>query len=44
MMNSKKINELRDYVLQQIQDMHPQDQKDILEELADDFKIMIEDM
>ena len=43
-MNSKKINELRDYVLSQIQDMHPADQKDILEELADDFKIMTEDM
>lgn len=43
-MNSDKINELRDYILEQIQDMHPADQKDILEELADDFKIMCEDM
>lgn len=43
-MNSDKINKLRDYILEQIQDMHPADQKDILEELADDFKIMCEDM
>lgn len=44
MMNSRKINELRDYVLKEIQDLHPADQKEILEELADDFKIMTEDI
>lgn len=44
MMNSRKINELRDHVLKEIQDLHPADQKEILEELADDFKIMTEDM
>lgn len=43
-MNSKKINELRDYVLNQIQDMHPLDQKDILEDLIGDFKVMLDDM
>lgn len=43
-MNSNKINELRDYVLKEIENLHPVDQRDILECLADDFKIMAEDM
>lgn len=43
-MNSKKINELRDHILEEIQYLHPADQKDILEELAGDLQIMAEDL
>ena len=43
-MNSKKIYELREYILNEIQDLHPADQQDILEDLAGDLKIMAEDL
>ena len=43
-MNSKKIYELREYILNEIQDLPPADQQDILEELAGDLKIMAEDL
>ena len=43
-MNSKKIYELREYILNEIQDLCPSDQQDILEELAGDLKIMAEEL
>ena len=43
-MNSKKIYELREYILNEIQDLHPADQKEIIEELASDLQIMAEDL
>ena len=43
-MNSEKIYELREHILNEIQDLHPADQQDILEELAGDLKIMAEDL
>lgn len=43
-MNTNTINELRDYVLKQIETLPTEDQKDILEELAADFNIMAEDL
>lgn len=43
-MNSNKIYELREYILNEIQDLQPSDQQDILEELAGDLKIMAEDL
>ena len=43
-MNTNTINELRDYVLKQIEELSTEDQKDILEELAADFNIIAEDL
>lgn len=43
-MNTNTINELRDYVLEHIVTLSTEDQKDILEELAADFKIIAEDL
>ena len=43
-MNSAKINELKEFILYEIQDLHPADQKDIMEELAADLQIMAEDL
>lgn len=43
-MNSKKIYELREYILNEIQDLHPADQLDILEELIGDLKNMAADL
>lgn len=38
------IEQIREYVLEQIQDLPQDEQKQILEELSDDFAIMCEDM
>lgn len=43
-MNSKKIYELREYILNEIQGLHPSDQLDILEELIGDLKNMAADL
>lgn len=43
-MNTNTINELRDYVLKQIEELPTEGQKDILEELAADFNIIAEDL
>ena len=38
------IEQIREYVLEQIQDLTQDEQKQSLEELSDDFAIMCEDM
>lgn len=38
------IEQIREYVLEQIQDLPQDEQKQILQELSDDFAIMCEDM
>lgn len=38
------IEQIREYILEQIQNLPQDEQKQILQELADDFSIMCEDM